>query len=131
MPPADLTLRAGLLVASGAVGGALARWIAGAYLTRDFPWGTVFVNVAGSFLIGVFMFGGIAKGWFGADARAFFAIGFLGAFTTMSSFAYDTIGFVEEGDWGRAALAVVGNPVLSLAAAWLGRAVAYAMPAGG
>jgi fluoride exporter len=131
VPPADLGLRAALLVAAGGATGALARWVAGAFLTRAFPWGTLFVNVVGSFLIGLFMFGGLAKGWWGADARLFFAIGFLGAFTTMSSLALDAMSFADAGDWTRAGLVVLANVGLSLLAVWLGRAVAYAVPAAG
>lgn len=122
----DLSLRAALLVAAGAVPGALARWALAGWLSRGFPWGTALVNVSGSFLIGALLFGGLARGALGPDARAFLAIGFLGAYTTMSSFAYDTIALAEAGDWARAGLNVALNPVLSLAGAWAGRAVALA-----
>lgn len=108
------------------------RYFAGVYLTRaDFPWGTVFVNLLGSFAIAVFMFGAMARGWFGPDARIFFVTGVLGGFTTMSSFAYETTAFVEDAEYYRAtayaALTIVG----SLGAALLGRLVAQSLPAAG
>lgn len=129
---ADWTTRAALLVAAGGALGCVFRYFAGAYLTRsDFPWGTVFVNVLGSFLIAVFMFGAMARGWFGPDVRIFFVTGVLGGFTTMSSFAYETTAFVEDTEYYRAtayaALTIVG----SLGAALLGRFVAQALPVPG
>ena len=121
---ADLTFRAALLVATGAALGGLARWGVGAFLTRDFPYGTVAVNVAGSFVLAWALFAGLSRGWLGPDARLFFAIGFLGAFTTMSTFAYETIAMLEAGDRARAAWNFVANPLMSLGAAWMGRVVA-------
>jgi CrcB protein len=128
---ADWTLRAALLVALGGALGCVLRYFAGAYLTRgDYPWGTVFVNLLGSFLIAVFMFGAMARGWFGADARVFFVTGVLGGFTTMSSFAYETAAFLDDAEVYRAmtyaALTIVG----SLGMALLGRALVQALPGG-
>jgi CrcB protein len=128
VPPADLTLRAALLVASGAVGGALARWAMGVLLSRAFPWGTIVVNATGCFLLGLFVYGGFVHGWMGDDARLLVAVGALGAFTTMSAFAVETVEFLEEGAWRQVALVVLLNPVLGVGAAWLGRTVGLALP---
>jgi CrcB protein len=125
----DLTLRAFLLVAAGAVAGAALRWITGVHAPRGFPWATVLVNGVGSFLVGLLLFGGLAKGWLGEDARLLLGVGFLGALTTMSAFAYETVAALDEGAWGRAALVFLANPVLSVAAALLGRLTAHALPA--
>lgn len=125
----DLTLRGALLVAAGAVVGGLARWVVSALLPREsFPWGTMTVNLVGCFLLGVFVYGGFLHGWFGLDARLLVAIGLLGAFTTMSAFAIETVAFLEAGAWRQAALVVLVNPILSVAAAWVGRAVGLALP---
>lgn len=123
----DLSLRGALLVAVGGMVGALLRYAAGS-LSREFPWGTAFVNVTGCFLIGVFAYGGFVHGWLGDDARLLFAIGALGAYTTMSSFTLETIEFLEEGAWSRAALVLFLNPALGLLAAWCGRLVGLALP---
>lgn len=129
--PADWSLRAALLVAVGGALGCVLRYFAGVWLTRsDYPWGTVFVNLLGSFVIAVFMFGAVARGWFGADARVFFVTGVLGGFTTMSSFAYETTAFLDDGEAARAlgyaALTVAGSLAMALA----GRAVANLLPGG-
>jgi CrcB protein len=124
----DLTLRAALLVAAGAVAGALCRWVLGAALPRAFPSATMPVNLTGSFLVGLVLFGGVARGWLGEDARILLAVGFLGALTTMSAFAYETVAALDEDLWGRAALLFLANPVLSLAAAYLGLLAGRALP---
>jgi CrcB protein len=126
---ADWTMRAVGLVALGGALGCVLRYFAGVWLTRDgFPWGTVAVNLAGSFLIAAFVFGGSNQGWFGPDARVFFVTGVLGGFTTMSSFAYETAAFLDDGEMlratGYAALTIFG----SLGMALLGRALALAIP---
>lgn len=64
----------------------------------------------------------------GEDARLLLGVGFLGALTTMSAFAAETVAFLDAGDWRRAALAVLANPVLSVAAAWLGMLAGRALP---
>lgn len=128
MPP-DLSLRAALLVAAGAVAGALCRWALATTLIRPLPYATMLVNVAGSFLAGLLLFGGLAKGWLDEDARLLLGVGFLGALTTMSTFAAETVALADAGEWRRAALIVLGNPVLSVGAAYLGLLAGRALPA--
>lgn len=124
----DLTWRGALLVALGAVAGAWCRWAAAAMLPRGAPWATLAVNVAGSFLAGLVLFGGLTKEWLGEDARLLLMVGFLGSLTTMSAFAAETVAHVDAGDWRRAGLALLANPLLSVAAALLGRLAARAVP---
>ena len=127
--PADWTLRAVAFVALGGALGCVLRYFAGVWLTRsDWPWGTIFVNLLGSFVIAAFLFGGIARGWFGPDARFFFVTGVLGGFTTMSSFAYETMAFVEDKELYRATLYAAVTVVGSLGMAALGRAAANLVP---
>lgn len=118
--PWDLTPRAALLVAGGAVVGALLRWALSAALSRGFPTGTLLVNAVGSFLLAFLVFGGLAGGWLSEPLRLFLGVGLLGAFTTMSAFAYDTIAYLEAGDMRLAVLNVLANPVLSLGSAGAG-----------
>ncbi|MCL2823714.1 MAG: fluoride efflux transporter CrcB [Polyangiaceae bacterium] len=75
-----------------------------------FPLGTVFVNLVGSFLIGVVMYAGVRAAAFSTLVRVTLAVGVLGGFTTFSSFTYETMDRMQAGAWG----AAVGNVVLSV-----------------
>ncbi|MEM1032073.1 MAG: fluoride efflux transporter CrcB [Myxococcota bacterium] len=102
-----------LMVAGGGALGALGRygvtqWTRG---RGDFPWGTLTVNVVGSFLLGVLM--GLAlSGHLGRGMRAALATGFCGAFTTFSTFSYETLALVRDGRLGRAGANVGASLVL-------------------
>lgn len=86
------------------------------------PWGTLFVNVAGSFIIGMFAATTVAEGRFPAspDFRTFFMVGICGGFTTFSSFSLQTLGLIDEGAWIRAGVNVLLSVALCLVAVWLG-----------
>jgi len=127
--PADWTLRAVAFVALGGALGCVLRYFAGVWLTRsDWPWGTIFVNLAGSFAIAVLLFGGVSRGWLGPDARFLLVTGLLGGFTTMSSFTYETLAFVEDKEFYRATLYAAITVVGSLGMAALGRVAANLLP---
>ena len=120
-------------VALGGALGSVARYAcsvgAARWLGSAFPWGTLFVNVAGSFAIGLLAALVAADGRpaLGTDARAFILVGILGGFTTFSSFSLETLSLARTGALG-AATANVGLSVLScLAAVWLGFLVASAI----
>ncbi len=89
-----------LLVAIGAAIGGVARYLIGGWLASllgpDFPWGTVFVNVTGSFVIGVVLVL-VQGGALPAGARPFVAVGILGGYTTFSSFSYETLQLMNGG----------------------------------
>lgn len=74
-----------LLVALGAAVGGPARYVAGHYLDRRLPWGTLLVNVLGSFTLGLLVGSDLSDRWY-----ALLGIGFCGAFTTYSAFAVQT-----------------------------------------
>jgi CrcB protein len=97
-----------------------ARWPIG-----PFPVGIFLVNVAGSFLIGL-VAGGVASLRLPVltDFRLFLMVGVLGGFTTFSSFSLDTLTLLRQGHTGLAAVNVVGQVVLSLAAAAAGYRIA-------
>lgn len=109
-----------LLVAIGGALGSVARYLVGVGAGRlfgpDFPWGTMIVNIVGSFVMGVFieLLGLKFNG--STDLRLFVAVGILGGFTTLSSFSLDTITLFERGATLAAASYAVGSIVLSLAA---------------
>jgi CrcB protein len=109
-------VRAALLVASGGMVGSLARYALAGLVQRlsdaSFPVGTLAVNVLGSFLLGLIMALSLERGALGAEARILLGTGFCGGFTTMSTFAYETMALTREGDVGFA----IGNFVLTLAA---------------
>ena len=117
-------------VALGSVLGAMARYFISGFVARrvgeTFPWGTLFINVSGAFAIGVF--GGLAlddKSLFAASDPWLFAVtGFLGAYTTVSSFSLQTLTLARDGERARAASYVVISVVLCLAAVALGFALA-------
>jgi len=108
-------------VARYAISGVAVRW-----LGAGFPYGTLFVNVAGSFTIGMLAALVAADGRpsLGADARAFLLVGVLGGFTTFSSFSLETLNLARSGALGPALLNVAGSVVLCLAAVSLGFATA-------
>ena len=109
-------IRGLLWVAFGSIFGGIARfWVSGAIARRvgeTFPWGTMTVNVSGAFTIG--LFGGMAStghGIFATPNPWLFAVtGFLGCYTTVSSFSLQTLSLARDGEMRRA----VGNILLSL-----------------
>ncbi|HUR69032.1 MAG TPA: fluoride efflux transporter CrcB [Candidatus Thermoplasmatota archaeon] len=122
---ADWTVRALLLVAAGGAIGSALRYLATAWLSRDaYPWGTLAVNLAGSFLIALVLYGISGRALVGLEWRAFLAPGVLGGFTTMSSFAYETSTLLETGAAARAMGYVAVTVIGCVGMALLGRAAA-------
>ncbi|MFQ5642360.1 MAG: fluoride efflux transporter CrcB [Thiogranum sp.] len=113
-----------LAIAGGGAAGALLRyWISsGVYLLagRDFPYGTLVVNVFGSLLMGFLYIWLLERVMAGAAMRAFVLIGLLGAFTTFSTFSMETLNLMEAGQIGRAVLNVLLSVFLCIGAATLG-----------
>jgi len=112
-----------LFIALGGAIGAVSRYSL-AQLTinlfgKGFPFGTLIANFVGSFLMGL-LFGLIESGSLWPQARIALGVGFLGAFTTFSTFSLDTVLLMQQGDWHKAALNMVLNVGLSLSAAFLG-----------
>ena len=115
-----------LWIAFGGALGSVARYAcstaAARWLGFGFPWGTLIVNVGGSFAIGVIAALVAADGrpLLGTDARAFLVIGVLGGFTTFSSFSLETLELARAGALGAAAANVVVSVALCLLGVWLG-----------
>lgn len=120
-----------VLVALGGMIGSLGRyWMSGVVqdlAVRPFPYGTLAVNVTGSFALGLIMALSLERGVIGADVRLFLSIGLCGGFTTMSTFSYETFALLREGAVVAAAANAVGTILLCLTAVWLGMVVARAM----
>lgn len=120
-----------LLVAVGGAIGASLRHLSGLAAIRllgtDFPWGTAFVNVAGSFLMGLFVEALARRYGVPNEVRLFVATGFLGGFTTFSSFSLDAVVLFERGATGLAFFYVAGSVLLGIAALFAGMALGRAI----
>lgn len=122
-----------LLVALGGAAGSVARfWLSGVVAERagqTFPWGTLAVNVTGSFVIGFFatLTGDGGRLLVSPEARAFVMIGVCGGYTTFSSFSLQTLALAQDGEWLRAGGNVILSVALCLAAVWLGHLAAAAV----
>lgn len=113
-----------LLIALGGAGGSVLRYGVGrmavAYLGPATVMGTFTVNVTGSFALGLFMGLAMERTIISVNLRSLVAIGFLGGYTTFSTFTFESLRLVEDGELFRAAISVLGNVVLGLAVAYLG-----------
>jgi len=116
-----------LLVFLGGGAGALVRYIAGTAIMQrfggSFPLGTLVINVTGSFLIGILMTFLTERLELSPNWRFLLVIGFLGGYTTFSSFEYETVQAVRQGAAGTGLLNVLISVVAGYAAVWLGIAV--------
>ncbi len=114
-----------LLIGTGGFFGALARYFLSGLLHRIssslFPIGTLGVNLVGCFFIGAVLSLALDHGGIGPSGRLFLAIGFLGSFTTFSTFAYETVELLSDGDWPFAFLNIAAQLVLGIAAVFAGR----------
>jgi CrcB protein len=113
-----------VVVAAGGALGAVLRYLLSGWAQEiggpRFPWGTLVVNVVGSFALGLLMAALIEHATTSPATRAFWTIGVLGAFTTFSTFSYETLTLVSLGDWRAGAVNVAANLGLGLVAAFLG-----------
>ncbi|HKC38121.1 MAG TPA: fluoride efflux transporter CrcB [Gemmatimonadales bacterium] len=116
-----------LYIALGGVAGTLSRyglegWIQGRSAS-GFPLGTLTVNLAGSLLLGFILRLATGATLITPDVRAGLTIGFCGAFTTMSTFSYESVALLNDGDYLRAALYMGATIVGCIVAVLLGTAL--------
>jgi len=120
------------IAVGSALGGMGRYWFSGFVAERfgeSFPWGTILVNISGSFVIGFFATLTAPDGRLlvGSTARQFVMVGICGGYTTFSSFSLQTLNLVREGEWLRAGGNVVLSVVLCLVAVWIGHVLAAAL----
>jgi CrcB protein len=117
-----------LTISAGAIVGANARWIISRYVAKVispvFPYGTLVINVSGSFIVGFFLIWTTERVLVDPRWRLLIVVGFCGAFTTFSSFAFETMAYFEQGQWLLMAANFLSNNVICLAAALAGMALA-------
>lgn len=111
-------------VALGSAVGGASRFALSTFLQQRaataFPVGTLVVNVTGSLILGFILRYALGSPAMSAETRALLTVGFCGGYTTFSTFSYETIKLLEDGDYRRAALYVVLSVVLALAATFVG-----------
>jgi len=116
-----------LIVGIGGFIGAILRYMIGGWAQQGhgiFPVGTMTVNIAGSFFLGLVMGITEVREVFSVETRIFLTIGVLGAFTTMSAFSYDSFKLLEQKELLYFVVNVVGTVALTLFAVYMGRAAA-------
>lgn len=113
-----------LLIGLAGAAGAVARYLCSRTVTdmtgATFPWGTMTVNMLGCLVFGLVWGISEYRDWFSDRTRVALLIGFLGAFTTFSSFAYETVALIRDNQWWWAAFNVIVQNVVGLAAVLLG-----------
>jgi CrcB protein len=109
----------------GAIGTTGRYWLSGAVarsIGETFPWGTLFINVTGSFVIGFFaaLSGPDGRLFVGSTTRQFVMTGICGGYTTFSSFSLQTLNLMNNGEWFRAVANICLSVLLCLIAVWSG-----------
>ena len=118
-----------LIVMAGGALGTLARYVIASLalpISDKLPWGTIAINITGSFLIGFFGTLTLALGRhpLPENARLFVMVGFCGGYTTFSSFSLQTLNLANNGEWLRAGSYIVLSVALCLIAVWAGALLA-------
>jgi CrcB protein len=120
-----------LAISLAAILGANLRYILGRVAVREFgpifPYGTLIINVVGSFILGLFVVWTTERVLVDPRWRLLVAVGFCGSFTTFSSYAFETVSFFEQGQWGLMLANIFSNNLLCLGGALAGMALARAL----
>jgi len=124
-------MRVYLWVSVGALFGANLRYFVSRFAAKlvspNFPYGTLIINISGSFVLGLFLIWTTERVLADARWRWLIAVGFCGSYTTFSSYAFETIAYFEQGHWSLFALNVLTNNLLCLAAVLVGAALARSL----
>ena len=117
-----------LAISVAAVVGANLRYLLSRLAARElgpvFPYGTLFINIVGSFIVGFFIIWTTERVLLDPRWRLLVVIGFCGSFTTFSSYAFETMAYFESGQWGLMFTNILSNNLLCLGAALAGMALA-------
>jgi CrcB protein len=117
-----------LIISVGAIVGANARYLLSRFAAKElgpvFPYGTLFINVVGSLIVGFFVIWTTERVLADPRWRLFVVVGFCGSFTTFSSYAFESMAYFEQGQWLLMLTNVLSNNLLCLGAALGGMALA-------
>ena len=117
-----------LVVSIGAIFGANARYILSRFAAKmlgpAFPYGTLFINITGSMIVGFFMIWATERAILDPRWRLFIVVGFCGAYTTFSSYAYESMAYLDQGQWRLMLLNIFANNLLCLLGALGGMGLA-------
>jgi fluoride exporter len=117
-----------LWIALGAVVGASARYFLSGYIAKlfpsSFPYGTLIINITGSLVLGFFLVWTGERVLVAPRWRLLVAIGFCGSYTTFSSYAFETFGLFEQGQWLLMGLNIITSNLLCLVSVLAGAALA-------
>jgi len=119
-----------LYIGVGGFCGAISRWLVSKSTSNwlgAFPLGTLLVNTSGSLILGFIMYSVAYGKNISPESRNFIAVGFIGAFTTMSTFSYETVRLLELKDYTLFSINFLSNIILCLAAIVVGRYLAMAL----
>jgi fluoride exporter len=120
------------IAVGSALGGVARYWCSGVaarLVGETFPWGTIAVNVIGSFIIGFFatLTGPDGRVYVGTTGRQFVMVGICGGYTTFSSFSLQTLNLMNDGEWFRAGANIGLSVLCCLIAVWVGHVAAMSM----
>jgi fluoride exporter len=120
-----------LAISLAAIVGANLRYLLSRLAVREFgpvfPYGTLAINIVGSFIVGFFVIWTTERVLLDPRWRLLVVVGFCGSFTTFSSYAFESMSFFAQGQWGLMLANVFSNNILCLAGALAGMAVARAV----
>lgn len=120
-------------IAVGSALGGMSRYFCSGIMARlvgeTFPWGTFFVNVVGSFIIGFFatLTGPDGKVYMSSTARQFVMTGFCGGYTTFSSFSLQTLSLMNDDEWFRAGINIGASVLCCMISVWAGYLLATSL----
>ena len=117
-----------LVISVAAIAGSNLRYLVSRLAARAlgpvFPYGTLFINIAGSFIVGFFVIWTTERALVDTRWRLLVVVGFCGSFTTFSSYAFETIAYFEHGQWALMLANILTNNLLCLGGALAGMALA-------
>ena len=122
-----------LLIGIGGFIGAILRYTIGGWVQNsfvNFPFGTLTVNVIGSFFLGLIMYLSEYQGVFSDETRMFLTIGMIGAFTTLSTFSYESFRLLERSEFTLLTVNLTATVLLSMFAVYIGKTVALSFATG-
>jgi CrcB protein len=128
----DPNIRAPIAISLGAIPGALSRYyltiLFAKWLGPSFPYGTFAINITGAVIMGLFTTLAVERAIVAPDLRLLIATGFLGSYTTFSTYALDTSTLLRQGSYGYGLFYWVGSAMLGLVGLEIGSAIARRLP---